>query len=105
MFNTIDKDFHKTRRRVVSPAFSVKYLTALESLMSDSINEFVQHINSAVDTANVHNLPSAEVDMWRLLQSTALVSFKTYRCCVSNGANSGACRMLLEPLPLIKVSV
>jgi cytochrome P450 len=77
MFNTIDKDFHKTRRRVVSPAFSVKYLTALESLMSDSINEFVQHINSAVDTANVHNLPSAEVDMWRLLQSTALVSFKT----------------------------
>jgi len=77
MFNTIDKDFHKTRRRVVSPAFSVKYLTALESLMSDSINEFVQHINSAIDTANIHNLPSAEVDMWRLLQSTALVSFKT----------------------------
>lgn len=76
MFNTIDKNFHKTRRRVVSPAFSVKYLAALESLMSDSVDEFVQYINSAVDTANIHNLPSAEVDMWRLLQSTALVSFK-----------------------------
>ncbi|KAI8584443.1 hypothetical protein K450DRAFT_216439 [Umbelopsis ramanniana AG] len=72
MFNTIDKDFHKTRRRVVSPAFSVKYLAALEHLMSDSVGEFVQHINSAVDTAHLHNQPSAEVDMWRLLQSTAL---------------------------------
>jgi cytochrome P450 len=74
MFNTIDKDFHKTRRRVASPAFSVKYLAALEHLMSDSVSEFVQHINGAVDTAQLHNQPSAEVDMWRLLQSTALVS-------------------------------
>ncbi|KAI9279202.1 cytochrome P450 [Umbelopsis sp. AD052] len=72
MFNTLDKDFHKTRRRVVSPAFSVKYLAALEHLISDSVGEFVQHINSAVDTAHLHNQPSAEVDMWRLLQFTAL---------------------------------
>jgi hypothetical protein len=73
MFNTIEKDFHKTRRRVISPAFSVKYLTALESLMSASIEEFIQHIKMAIDTAHLHNQPDAEIDMWRLLQYTALV--------------------------------
>ncbi|GAB5585105.1 hypothetical protein Unana1_00005 [Umbelopsis nana] len=72
MFNTIEKDFHKTRRRVISPAFSVKYLTALESLMSASIEEFIQHIKMAIDTAHLHNQPDAEIDMWRLLQYTAL---------------------------------
>ncbi|CAO3674069.1 unnamed protein product [Umbelopsis vinacea] len=72
MFNTVNKDFHKTRRRVISPAFSVKYLSALESLMGASVEEFIHHIKMSVETAHLHNQPSAQIDMWRLLQCTAL---------------------------------
>jgi hypothetical protein len=80
MFNTVNKDFHKTRRRVISPAFSVKYLSALESLMGASVEEFIHHIKMSVETAHLHNQPSAQIDMWRLLQCTALVRYSvSYR--------------------------
>lgn len=72
LFSTIDKDFHKTRRRVVSPAFSVKYLSALEIFMSAEIDVLNDHIRSAIKSAKQHGTEPAEVDMWQLLQRTAL---------------------------------
>ncbi|KAI9014084.1 cytochrome P450 [Hyaloraphidium curvatum] len=34
MFNTTDKDYHRTRRRLMSPSFSIAYLNGLEGHMS-----------------------------------------------------------------------
>ncbi|KAG2173125.1 hypothetical protein INT43_004498 [Umbelopsis isabellina] len=72
LFNTIDKSFHKTRRRVVSPAFSVKSINALETYMNAEVNVLMDHIRLAINTANQHMLQTAEIDMWKLLQCTAL---------------------------------
>ncbi|CAM0140406.1 unnamed protein product [Umbelopsis sp. WA50703] len=72
LFSTIDKDFHKTRRRVVSPAFSVKYLSALEIYMNAEVDVLNDHIQQAIEIAKQHGQQTAEVDVWQLLQRTAL---------------------------------
>jgi hypothetical protein len=42
--------------------------------MTAEVDVLMDHIRLAVETAKQHNLRTAEVDMWKLLQCTALVS-------------------------------
>nr|CAG8612233.1 7798_t:CDS:10 [Entrophospora candida] len=41
LFSTIDKKFHKQRRRTLSPAFSIKYMSSLEPLMETCIKDLI----------------------------------------------------------------
>lgn len=42
--------------------------------MTAEVNVLMDHIRLAIKTANEHKLRTAEIDMWKLLQCTALVS-------------------------------
>ncbi|KAI9490543.1 cytochrome P450 [Zychaea mexicana] len=68
MFFTADKRFHRQRRRIISPAFSVKYLNSLEIYMLSANEAFVQRIDKDIKRTN--NLTTGgygEVDIWKLL--------------------------------------
>ncbi|KAI8379333.1 cytochrome P450 [Radiomyces spectabilis] len=67
LFSTRDKVFHKQRRRIVSPAFSVKYLNSLEVFMDSATEALVRKIDS-----DIKQNSSGEVDIWILLQCLAL---------------------------------
>ncbi|ORZ00125.1 cytochrome P450 [Syncephalastrum racemosum] len=71
MFSTREKDFHKQRRRVVSPAFSMKYLGSLEVFMDNTTDAFLKRINEDIaKTADTDGYGT--VDMWVLFQCLAL---------------------------------
>ncbi|KAI8336564.1 cytochrome P450 [Chlamydoabsidia padenii] len=69
LFSTRDKGLHKHLRRLISPAFSIKYLNSLEEHMHDVLETLMNKIDGAVtngkDGAGVVNL-------WKLFQHTAL---------------------------------
>ncbi|KAI8641354.1 cytochrome P450 [Parasitella parasitica] len=71
LFSTTDSIWHKKRRRVVSPAFSIKYLNSLEPFMTTVTESLVHKIDS--DIANDHDeLNYGTVDIWNLVQRLAL---------------------------------
>ncbi|KAI9499051.1 cytochrome P450 [Zychaea mexicana] len=71
LFSTVDKIFHKQRRRVISPAFSVKYLNSLEPYMLKTTESFIGRIDK--DIANTNRGDGfGQVDVWILLQYLAL---------------------------------
>ncbi|KAI7905069.1 cytochrome P450 [Cokeromyces recurvatus] len=70
MFNTTNKQFHKNRRRLVSPAFSIKYLSSLEPFMASVMNTFINKINQEIDEST-NEEGYAVIDIWCLLQHVA----------------------------------
>ncbi|CAG8839184.1 29810_t:CDS:2, partial [Racocetra persica] len=45
LFSSTDKTFHKQRRRMISPAFSIKYIASLEKLVLTCIKDLVYNID------------------------------------------------------------
>ncbi|ORZ19679.1 cytochrome P450 [Absidia repens] len=72
LFNTTDKVFHKQRRRIVSPAFAMKYLNSLEQFMDSCTEAFVDRINRDIQLNNSGTDGFGSVDIWELLQCVAL---------------------------------
>ncbi|KAI9255174.1 cytochrome P450 [Phascolomyces articulosus] len=71
LFSTVDKPFHKQRRRVISPAFSVKYLNSLEPYMLGTTENFIQRIDRDIEKTKRDD-GYGKVDIWILLQYLAL---------------------------------
>ncbi|KAL1933626.1 hypothetical protein VTP01DRAFT_7716 [Rhizomucor pusillus] len=71
MFNTRDKVFHKQRRRVVSPAFSMKYLGSLEPFMHQTTKAFVNKIDKDIKATQAAD-GYGTVNLWVLFQCLAL---------------------------------
>ncbi|KAI8065565.1 cytochrome P450 [Gongronella butleri] len=71
MFNTQDKLFHRQRRRIVSPAFSIKYLNSLEPFMDDCLRAMLTRLDNEIDAS-----PRADgyvtIDLWKMLGMLAL---------------------------------
>ncbi|KAG2179111.1 hypothetical protein INT43_001961 [Umbelopsis isabellina] len=72
MHDTIDKAFHKTRRRVVSPAFAIRYLATMEPLMHEKMQIMVDKVTKTIELANANGTKYAEMDLWKLLQHLTL---------------------------------
>ncbi|CAB4390065.1 cytochrome P450 [Rhizophagus irregularis] len=79
LFSATDRIFHKQRKRLLSPAFSIKYIASLEPLMQSCINVLVDRIKtissitSKSDLAlkfNENGLPI--VNIHQLIQATSL---------------------------------
>ncbi|CAO0800979.1 unnamed protein product [Mucor circinelloides] len=71
LFSTTDAVWHKKRRRVVSPAFSIKYLNSLEPFMTTVTESLIHKIDSEI--AQDHDdLNYGTVDIWSLVQRLAL---------------------------------
>ncbi|KAI8079930.1 cytochrome P450 [Halteromyces radiatus] len=68
-FNIRDKDAHKHLRRLISPAFSIKYLNSLETHMHDMLQNLLDKIYSKVGD---HPEQGAVVDIWKLWQHLGL---------------------------------
>ncbi|KAI9499050.1 cytochrome P450 [Zychaea mexicana] len=71
LFNTREKAFHKQRRRVISPAFSVKYLNSLETYMRGTTQAFIERIDRDIEQTQ-NDKGYGQVDIWILLQYLAL---------------------------------
>ncbi|KAI9323899.1 cytochrome P450 [Dichotomocladium elegans] len=71
LFSTTDKRFHKQRRRVISPAFSMSYLNSLEPYMIELTEALMKQIDKNIEST--HGLDGyGVVDIWKLLQHYAL---------------------------------
>ncbi|KAI9499056.1 cytochrome P450 [Zychaea mexicana] len=71
LLSATDKVFHKQRRRVVSPAFSVKYLNSLEPYMLNTADTFIRSIDREI-TNSKRSDGYGQVDIWILLHYLAL---------------------------------
>ncbi|KAI8144334.1 cytochrome P450 [Fennellomyces sp. T-0311] len=71
LFNTREKPFHKQRRRLISPAFSVKYINSLEKYMLSTAESFVRRIDRDIEATQDQN-GYGLVDIWILLRHLAL---------------------------------
>ncbi|KAI9473438.1 MAG: cytochrome P450 [Benjaminiella poitrasii] len=70
IFNTTDKQFHKNRRRLVSTAFSIKYLSSLEPFMISVTRTLIDKIDKEIE-ADKDEEGFGVVDVWCLLQHFA----------------------------------
>ncbi|KAL1933939.1 hypothetical protein VTP01DRAFT_8029 [Rhizomucor pusillus] len=61
-----DKAFHKQRRRIVSPAFSVKYINSLEPLMAKVIENFIDRIDRDIAKTQENKDKFGIVDLWHV---------------------------------------
>ncbi|ORZ02865.1 cytochrome P450 [Syncephalastrum racemosum] len=71
-FNTIDKVHHKRRRRILSPAFSVKFLASLESYMTSMTENLIRRIDRDISACQGSSDGFGTVDIWHLLQCLAI---------------------------------
>ncbi|KAI9276737.1 cytochrome P450 [Phascolomyces articulosus] len=69
--NADDRDFHKQRRRVISPAFSVKFVDSLERYMITSAGTLMKSVDQSIAQTQ-RNDGYGKVDMWILLKRFAL---------------------------------
>ncbi|CAG8470876.1 6455_t:CDS:10 [Paraglomus occultum] len=93
LFSTTDKAFHKERRRLLAPAFSIKYIRSLEPYMSMCI----RNLNDKIDSLIQENSPTdgAVIDLYRMMVNTTLDS-------IGETAFGGTFNMVKEgnhPLP------
>ncbi|KAG2203174.1 hypothetical protein INT46_008932 [Mucor plumbeus] len=71
LFSTTDSIWHKKRRRIVSPAFSIKYLNSMEPFMTTVTETLVHKIDSEI--AQGHDESNyGTIDIWSLVQRLAL---------------------------------
>jgi cytochrome P450 len=73
VFDATDKEFHKKRRRILSPAFSVLYISSMEPLMHTATERVILKIKDEILKANAEGHEFAEIDLWRILQHFAIV--------------------------------
>ncbi|CAO3635624.1 unnamed protein product [Cunninghamella blakesleeana] len=69
LFSTRDKDLHKHLRRLISPAFSIKYLNSLEEFMHQILIDLVDKID---DTIAANPNGQAPFDIWKGFQCYSL---------------------------------
>ncbi|KAH8555621.1 cytochrome P450 [Umbelopsis sp. PMI_123] len=72
MFNTTDRKDHRHIRRVISPAFAIRYLADLEPLLESVIDDMVEKVEGDVSLAEASGNSRAVVDLWHLTQAVAL---------------------------------
>lgn len=72
MFNLTDKATHRHTRRVISPAFSIRYLAGLEPLLESVIDDMVEKVEGDIDAAEGSGSSQAVIDLWHLTQAVAL---------------------------------
>ncbi|GAA5798604.1 cytochrome P450 [Helicostylum pulchrum] len=71
VFSATDKEWHKRRRRVVAPAFSVKYLKSLEPFMHNVTLNLINKIDRTI--ASNHGEDNVgQIDIWTLFKSFSL---------------------------------
>ncbi|KAI8882446.1 cytochrome P450 [Backusella circina FSU 941] len=71
LFSTRDKVFHKQRRRIISPAFSIKYLNSLEPFMTSVTQTLLDKIGRDIQ-ATQDQEGYGVTDIWVLMQCLAL---------------------------------
>ncbi|KAI9027671.1 cytochrome P450 [Phycomyces nitens] len=71
IFDTTDKIFHKQRRRLVSPAFSIKYIDSLEPLIESVTESLITRINRDIELTKSAS-GFGVVDIWRIFQLFSL---------------------------------
>ncbi|KAG0269390.1 hypothetical protein DFQ27_003718 [Actinomortierella ambigua] len=70
LFSARDKDFHRARRRLVSPAFGLAYLRTLEPIMQECIGLLIRKIDATLQdpgSANGNAHPQGHIDIYSLL--------------------------------------
>lgn len=72
MFNLTDRATHRHTRRVISPAFSIRYLAGLEPLLESVIDDMVEKVEGDVTAAEASGNSQAVIDLWHLTQAVAL---------------------------------
>ncbi|CAG8743446.1 13174_t:CDS:2, partial [Cetraspora pellucida] len=74
LFSATDKPFHQKRRKLLSSAFSIKYINTLEPLMHSCTNVLLQKILSRVNSNsinyNVNDLPI--LNIYEIVQACTL---------------------------------
>ncbi|CAG8590832.1 10618_t:CDS:2 [Paraglomus brasilianum] len=70
LFTADDKIFHKGRRRLLSPAFSSKYVSSLEPLMHSCVQALLQKIHDTI-ISNGSEKP-ARINIYQWVQATAI---------------------------------
>ncbi|KAF0481620.1 cytochrome P450 [Gigaspora margarita] len=68
LFTARDKELHKRRRRILSPAFSIKHLSSLEPFMHTCINDLIAKIDGEI----CKNGGKAAINIYLLIQYNAL---------------------------------
>ncbi|KAI8982259.1 cytochrome P450 [Mycotypha africana] len=71
LFSTMDQDWHKKRRRIVSPAFSIKYLNSLEPFMVSVTESLIKKLDADI-AASLDEAKYGTVDIWNMVQRLAL---------------------------------
>ncbi|KAI8364059.1 cytochrome P450 [Blakeslea trispora] len=71
LFSTRDHVWHKQRRRIVSPAFSIKYLNSMEPFMTSITESLIKKVEKEVEADHDAEGYGA-VDIWSLMQRLAL---------------------------------
>ncbi|ORY97309.1 cytochrome P450 [Syncephalastrum racemosum] len=71
LFNMTSKAEHKQRRRVLAPAFSMKYLSSLEPFMHQTTEAMLRRIDQEIE-ATMDKDGYGTVDLWILLQCLAI---------------------------------
>ncbi|ORY97299.1 cytochrome P450 [Syncephalastrum racemosum] len=71
LFDMTHKADHKQRRRVLAPAFSMKYLKSLEPFMSQTTEALLNRIDRDIE-ATMDESGYGTVDLWVLLQCLAI---------------------------------
>ncbi|KAG0169201.1 hypothetical protein DFQ28_003911 [Apophysomyces sp. BC1034] len=71
LFSTRDVEFHKQRKRIMSPAFSNKYILSLEPFMAEATKVLVNKLNTDIAKAE-KNGDMAVVDVWKAFQYLGL---------------------------------
>ncbi|CAG8452668.1 4522_t:CDS:10 [Paraglomus brasilianum] len=72
LFSTTDKAFHKQRRRLLAPAFSIKYIQSLEPYVAKCIRNLNDKIDSLIQESS--STDGAVIDLYRMLINTTLDS-------------------------------
>ncbi|KAF9976213.1 hypothetical protein BGZ73_008995 [Actinomortierella ambigua] len=70
IFSTTRKDFHRSRRRLIAPAFGLQYLRSLEPIMQESVQVLIHKIDSILEdpaSAKSGRLPQGQVDVCSLM--------------------------------------
>ncbi|KAF0527510.1 cytochrome P450 [Gigaspora margarita] len=85
IFSATDKTFHRQRKRILSPAFSIKYVASLEPLIQSCVKSLIKKIdslskssfkssdlllNSTSNQFSENNLPT--INLYQLIQFCAL---------------------------------
>ncbi|CAG8536311.1 9561_t:CDS:10 [Ambispora leptoticha] len=74
LFSGTDKEFHKLRRRMLSPAFSIKYLASLEPLTKNCFRDVIITIDHLINASSmvVNGRKAATINMFQIIQNYTL---------------------------------